>query len=229
MVEGLLSQGEVVAHSVLGDEALAAIFHRFSFVGADKGRQALNQPRGQRRGGAAPLGVLIGSLLFSMLADRIGRRPVLIGLTFYFAITALLTARTTSPQELLWVRFFSGIGLGGIMPNAVALSGEYSPHRARVLVMMLVGNFFNLGAALGGFLAAWLIPLYGWRSVFYFGGIIPLAISAAMLVLLPESLPFLALKGRAPGRLRRGSKRKAPRRPGAEAGRGWWGSASRRT
>ena len=51
--------------------------------------------------GAAPLGVLIGSLLFSMLADRIGRRPVLIGLTFYFAITALLTARTTSPQELL--------------------------------------------------------------------------------------------------------------------------------
>ena len=160
--------------------------------------------------GAAPLGVLIGSLLFSMLADRIGRRPVLIGLTFYFAITALLTARTTSPQELLWVRFFSGIGLGGIMPNAVALSGEYSPHRARVLVMMLVGNFFNLGAALGAFLAAWLIPLYGWRSVFYFGGVIPMAISAAMLVLLPESLPFLALKDRNSSRLRLLLQRLAP-------------------
>ena len=160
--------------------------------------------------GAAPFGVLIGSLAFSMLADRVGRRPVLTGLTFYFAITAILTARAASLEELMWIRFFSGIGLGGIMPNAVALSGEYSPHKARVLVMMLVGNFFNLGAALGGFLAAWMIPLYGWRSVFYLGGVVPLGLSLAMLLMLPESLPFLAQSGTSPGSLRKWLQRVAP-------------------
>jgi AAHS family 4-hydroxybenzoate transporter-like MFS transporter len=140
--------------------------------------------------GAAPLGVLIGSLLFSMIADRVGRRPVLIGLTFYFAIATLLTARAASPTELLIIRFLAGIGLGGIMPNAVSLVGEFSPARSRVLTMMVVGNFFSLGAALGGFLAAWIIPEFGWRSVFYVGGAIPLLIAAAMWVRLPESPSF---------------------------------------
>src|SRR6516225_12466242 len=130
---------------------------------------------------AAPFGVLIGSLLFSMIADKIGRRPVLIGVTLYYAILTLLTARAESANQLLIIRFIAGIGLGGIMPNAVSLVGEYSPRYARVAVMMVVGNSFSAGAALGGFLAAQLIQSYGWRSVFYFGGIVPLAVVAAML------------------------------------------------
>ncbi|HEY7333566.1 MAG TPA: MFS transporter [Bryobacteraceae bacterium] len=145
---------------------------------------------------AAPFGVLIGSLLFSMLADKIGRRPVLIGVTLYYAVLTLLTARATSVGPLLAIRFVAGIGLGGIMPNAVALVGEYSPRRARVTVMMVVGNCFSAGAALGGFLAAQLIQTYGWRSVFYFGGLVPLVVALAMLVALPESLQFLAMRSR---------------------------------
>jgi AAHS family 4-hydroxybenzoate transporter-like MFS transporter len=160
--------------------------------------------------GAAPFGVLIGSLLFSMIADKVGRRPVLIGLTLYFAIATLLTARADTPGQLLVIRFLAGIGLGGIMPNAVALVGEYSPLRSRVLIMMVVGNFFSAGAAIGGFLAAWLIPNFGWRSVFYFGGAIPLAVALAMWVALPESLPFLALRRKSLEQARRWVQRLNP-------------------
>jgi AAHS family 4-hydroxybenzoate transporter-like MFS transporter len=79
------------------------------------------------------------------------------------------------------------------MPNAVALVGEYSPRRLRVTVMMIVGNGFTAGAAFGGFIAAWLIPRFGWRSVFYFGSVAPLVIAAIMIFALPESLQFMVL------------------------------------
>jgi len=146
---------------------------------------------------AAPLGVLIGSILCSMLADKIGRRPVLIGTTFFYALLTLLTARAYSLEELRIVRVIGGIGMGAIMPNAMALVGEYSPRRSRVTIMMIVSNGFTAGAALGGFVAAWLLPRFGWRSVFYFGSAVPLVIAVLMIVLLPESLQFLALQGKA--------------------------------
>jgi MFS transporter, AAHS family, 4-hydroxybenzoate transporter len=145
---------------------------------------------------AALTGVLLGSFLFSMLSDRIGRRPVLIAAALYFAVLTLWTATASSAKELLAIRFIAGFGLGGIMPNAMALAGEYSPARIRVTVMMLVSNFFTVGAAIGGFIAAGLIPRYGWRSVFIFGGIVPLVVSLLMIFLLPESLQFLVLRGK---------------------------------
>jgi len=144
---------------------------------------------------AALVGVLLGSLLFSMLADKIGRRPVLIAASLYFSALTFFTARTNSINELMAVRFLAGLGLGGILPNAVALVGEYSPDRLRVTVMMIVSNGFTAGAAIGGFVAAALIPAYGWRSVFYFGASVPLGIAALMFFVLPESLQFMALRG----------------------------------
>ncbi len=144
---------------------------------------------------AALVGVLFGSLLFSMLADRIGRRPVLIGVTLYFSALSLVTARADTVDHLILIRFLAGLGLGGIMPNAMALVGEYSSSRLRVMSMMVVSNGFTLGAAFGGPIAAWLIPNYGWRGVFYFGAMTPLVIALLMFLLLPESLQFLALRG----------------------------------
>ncbi len=146
--------------------------------------------------GAGLFGILVGSLVFSMLADKIGRRPVLIGVALCFSVLTFLTARAANVQEMLVIRFLAGTALGGIMPNAVALVGEYSPRKLRVTIMMIVGNGFTAGAAFGGFLAAWLIPRFGWRSVFYFGAVAPLIISAIMIVALPESLQFLVLHGK---------------------------------
>jgi AAHS family 4-hydroxybenzoate transporter-like MFS transporter len=146
--------------------------------------------------GAANFGVLIGSLVFTMVGDRLGRRPVLIGATLFFAVLTLLTARAQSAQELLILRFIAGIGMGSIIPNATALIGEYSPRRSRVTLMMNITVGFTAGAAIGGFIAAWLIPTFGWRSVFYFGGTVPLVIAALMFFWLPESLQFMVVRSR---------------------------------
>jgi AAHS family 4-hydroxybenzoate transporter-like MFS transporter len=143
--------------------------------------------------GAGLFGILVGSLLFSMLADKIGRRPVLIGVTLCFSVLTFLTAQAANVQQMLVIRFIAGMALGAIMPNAVALVGEYSPRKLRVTIMMIVGNGFTAGAAFGGFIAAWLIPRFGWRSVFYFGSAAPLVIATIMIFALPESLQFLVL------------------------------------
>ena len=116
--------------------------------------------------GAGLFGILVGSLLFSMLADKIGRRVVLITATLCFSVLTFLTSQAASVNQMLVIRFLAGSVLGAIMPNAVALVGEYSPRRLRVTVMMIVGNGFTAGAAFGGFIAAWLIPRFGWHSVF---------------------------------------------------------------
>ncbi len=146
---------------------------------------------------AALFGILVGSILFSAVADRIGRRPVLVIATLFFAVVTLMTARVETIGELRAVRFIAGVGLGGIMPNAVALVGEYTPRRLRVLMILVVTNGFNFGAMLGGFIAASMVPNFGWRSVFYVGGIIPLVIGILMILCLPESLQFLVLRGKA--------------------------------
>jgi AAHS family 4-hydroxybenzoate transporter-like MFS transporter len=146
--------------------------------------------------GAGLFGMLIGSLTLSVLADKIGRRPVLIGSSLFFAICMLVTARTTSITELQIIRFITGLGLGAIMPNAMALAGEFSPKRERVTLMMLVSCGFTAGAVLGGLLASVLIPAFGWQSVFYVGGTLPLVMSVLMYFYVPESMQFVVLKNK---------------------------------
>jgi AAHS family 4-hydroxybenzoate transporter-like MFS transporter len=143
---------------------------------------------------AGLLGLFLGSILFSMLADRIGRRPVILGATLAFSTLTLLTARATSLNELLILRVLAGLGLGAILPNATALIGEFSLPRLRIKTMTIVTNGFTIGAMIGGFLSAWLIPRYGWRSVFVAGGAIPLLILIPMWMSLPESPQFLAAR-----------------------------------
>jgi AAHS family 4-hydroxybenzoate transporter-like MFS transporter len=146
--------------------------------------------------GAGLLGMLVGSLVLSTWADHIGRRPVLLGATVFFALCMLATTFTHTLNELLVMRFVTGIGLGGIMANASALASEYSPKRRRVTLMMWVSCGFTGGAVLGGLVSAALIPWGGWQAVFVFGGIVPLVIAAAMWRCMPESMQFLVLRGR---------------------------------
>ncbi|HAT32522.1 MAG TPA: aromatic acid/H+ symport family MFS transporter [Janthinobacterium sp.] len=160
--------------------------------------------------GAGLLGMLVGSLVFSITADKLGRRPVLIGATLFFAVCMLLTPLAGNIGQLQLIRFITGLGLGAVMPNAMALAGEYSPLRKKVTLTMLVSCGFTVGAVLGGLLSAALIPRYGWQSVFYVGGVVPLAIGVLMFFLLPESMQFLVLRNKDLDRVARWLKRIAP-------------------
>jgi AAHS family 4-hydroxybenzoate transporter-like MFS transporter len=159
---------------------------------------------------AANFGVLIGALFFSMIADKIGRRPVIVYSTLFFSVMTLATAYAQNLEQLLWLRFIAGIGMGSIVPNATALVGEFSPKASRVTLVMCITVGFTVGAAVGGFVAAWIIPVFGWRSVFVFGGVVPLVIAIVMLVSLPESLQFLAVRKRRMDQLERWLKQLAP-------------------
>lgn len=143
---------------------------------------------------AANFGVLIGALSLSMLADKIGRRPVLVGATLAFSVMTLITAYAQTMEQLLWLRFLGGIPMGCIIPNATALVGEFSPKGRKVTLIMCITVGFTGGAMLAGAVSLWLIPAFGWRSMFFFGGGIPLVIGLLMAWGLPESLQFLAVK-----------------------------------
>jgi AAHS family 4-hydroxybenzoate transporter-like MFS transporter len=144
--------------------------------------------------GAGLLGMLFGSMILSMLADRVGRRPVLVGATTFFSLCMLATAAVESVQQLAFLRFLTGLGIGGVMANAVALASEYSPQRQRASLLLWISCGFTGGAIAGGLISATMIPWAGWRSVFVVGGILPLAIAAVMYWRLPESLLFLSLQ-----------------------------------
>jgi AAHS family 4-hydroxybenzoate transporter-like MFS transporter len=150
---------------------------------------------------AGLFGLMIGALLFGPLADRIGRRKIIIFSTLAFSIGTLATAFVQDVNTLLAIRFLTGLGLGGAMPNAIALTSEFSPHRRRATMVMVMFCGFSVGAALGGFLAAGLIPHFGWRSVFVVGGAAPLLLVPVLALKLPESVRFLALTGRANARV----------------------------
>jgi AAHS family 4-hydroxybenzoate transporter-like MFS transporter len=142
--------------------------------------------------GAGLLGMLFGSLGLSVVADRIGRRPVMIGATLIFACGMLATTQVTTIGALEAIRFATGFGCGAIMPNAMALAGEHSAAENRVTVMMVVACGFTGGGVVGGLTAAALIPAFGWQGVFYAGGLFPLVLAALMLAGLPESNEFAA-------------------------------------
>ena len=164
---------------------------------------ALAREWGLTKGALGPVfsaglfGLMIGALIFGPLADRVGRKKIIIFSTLAFGVGTLATAFVSDVNTLLAIRFLTGLGLGGAMPNAVAMTSEFSPHRRRATMVMIMFCGFSVGAALGGLLAAAMIPQFGWRSVFVVGGLAPLALVPSLTLRLPESVRFLALTGRA--------------------------------
>jgi AAHS family 4-hydroxybenzoate transporter-like MFS transporter len=146
--------------------------------------------------GAGLFGGLLGAIAFGRAGDRFGRRPTLLLSVLLFAIGSLVTPAAGSLRDLSAARLVTGIGLGGALPAAIALTSEYAPRHLRTTLVSLMFCGFPLGAVLGGLASAKLIAAFGWRSVFIVGGALPLALLPLLLAWLPESARFLAAKGR---------------------------------
>lgn len=151
--------------------------------------------------GAGLLGLTIGAFTLSPVADRIGRKAVTLFCCAVFGVFGLLTATATNTEQLLVYRLLTGIGLGGAMPNLIALTNEYAPARLKATLVMTMFCGFPLGSTIGGVISAPLIAHYGWQSVFVLGGVLPLILLPVLYILLPESARFLALRGDAGNRL----------------------------
>jgi len=147
---------------------------------------------------AGGLGAIIGGLGLAPYADRVGRKPVIVGSMLFFAVCTLLIALANTVPQLMWMRFAIGLGLGGVVPNALALSAEYMPKKIRVTLVLMTWLGFSIGSGVAGPVAAHILESHSWRAVFLCGGILPLVLAPLLIWSLPESLQGLAQRG-APG------------------------------
>ena len=160
--------------------------------------------------GASYAGILVGCWTFGYVGDRWGRKAGSIWSCLVYAIPSLLITQANSLDEILYLRFLVGIGLGGVMPTTLALLAESAPKRYRASFAMTALFGFPAGGAVVGQVGAHFIPSLGWPVVFYTAGIGGLALSLVLVFCLPESLTWLALnRPDAPALLKR-AQRLAP-------------------
>ncbi len=142
------------------------------------------------------VGALIGALVLGMLADRFGRKRMLLVSAFTFGIFTLAISFITSVEQLIFLRFIAGLGLGGAVPNALAFGSEFAPSNKRATIATTMYAGVAIGATCAGLFSSYLLPRYGWQSVFLVGGIIACLIGFIALISLPEPLEFLIKRGR---------------------------------
>jgi MFS transporter, AAHS family, 4-hydroxybenzoate transporter len=140
-------------------------------------------------------GLLVGAFVFGPLSDRFGRKKLLITTTLLFGSMSIFAGFSENICQLTFLRFLTGLGLGGALPNAITLCSEYSPDRRRASLVALMVCGFSVGMAASGFIAAAVIPAFGWKSILFIGGAAPLLLVPALLRFLPESAHFMTIKG----------------------------------
>ncbi len=149
------------------------------------------------------LGLLVGSLIYGWMGDRLGRKFTIVFGTFNFGLPILLTVWATNIQELAVLRFLGGIGMGGIVPIAYTLVSDYAPRRMRSTVTVITNTGYSLGGVVTGLVAAPAIPRFGWQSLFAIGAGLSLVMAVVLILWLPESPQYLALKKPGSPKLRR--------------------------
>ena len=159
---------------------------------------------------AALVGLGIGALVSGPIADRIGRKRVLVLSVFFFGVWSLASAHAQSVQSLTVLRFLTGLGLGAAMPNAVTLMSEYAPQKIRAVVINTMFCGFSVGLSIGGISAAWLIPNFGWSSVLTVGGVGPIVLAAVLWTAIPESAQFMVVRRRSEESIAKILRRIAP-------------------
>ncbi len=152
---------------------------------------------------AALLGSLLGALGFGTLADRFGRRRMLMIAVLIMSVFTLATGVAGSFRSLMLIRFLAGVGLGGATPCFITLACEYAPRSRRATVTSLMWTAFPFGVISGAFLNALLLSRFGWQSIFLVGGVFPIVILVVLAISLPESIRFLLAKNRDAAAVRR--------------------------
>jgi AAHS family 4-hydroxybenzoate transporter-like MFS transporter len=142
---------------------------------------------------ASLVGILFGSALFGWVGDRYGRKASLIAANIVFGVFTVAAAYSTNLDQMFWLRLFAGLGIGGVIPNVVAINAESAPRRLRATLAIIGVGFVPLGGAIPGFVTAALVPAHGWQIIFLIGGIVPIVIGIAAIFGLPESIKFMAL------------------------------------
>ena len=137
-------------------------------------------------------GMAIGGPLAGYVGDRFGRRPALIACVTLFGLATIATAFVDGLIGLAILRFITGVGAGGALPNAGALAAEFAPIRRRPVAVKLTIVCIPLGGMLGGLIAAQILPALGWRALYLIGGVAPLLFAGLLWWALPESPRFLA-------------------------------------
>ncbi|MFJ4259227.1 MFS transporter [Pseudomonas monteilii] len=146
-------------------------------------------------GSCALFGMLFGGTLLAPLADRFGRRKLIILTTLLASLAAFMTGHARTPLELGACRLVTGLALGALVPSAVNLISEFAPQGRRSTLITVMSSFYSVGAVLSALLAIVVIPQWGWQAVFYVA-VLPVLAVPFMLRYLPESAAFLEIKGR---------------------------------
>jgi AAHS family 4-hydroxybenzoate transporter-like MFS transporter len=139
---------------------------------------------------AGQLGLMLGALILGIAGDRWGRKRVFILCGLVFGLASLATAFTASYSWLLFWRLIAGSGMGGAGPIAITIASDYCPKRVRAGLTMLMYTGFSIGGVFAGAVNAYFLR-YGWQTVFYVGGAIPILLSPVLILALPESLNYL--------------------------------------
>src|SRR5262249_36699054 len=142
---------------------------------------------------ASLIGILFGSAIFGWVGDRYGRKAALIGSNLLFGIFTWIAASAATLDQLFWLRLLAGLGIGGVIPNVVAINAESAPRELRATLAIIAVGGVPLGGAIPGFVTAAFVPQYGWQILFIIGGIVPIVIAVAATIGLPESIKYMAL------------------------------------
>ena len=142
---------------------------------------------------ASLVGILFGSALFGWIGDRYGRKVALISSNLLFGVFTFAAAYAANLDQLFWLRLLAGLGIGGVIPNIVAINTESAPRKYKATLALLAVGFVPIGGAIPGVVAATLVPAHGWQILFTIGGIVPIVLAVLGLFTLPESIKFMAL------------------------------------
>jgi AAHS family 4-hydroxybenzoate transporter-like MFS transporter len=141
------------------------------------------------------VGMMVGAIGLGYVGDRIGRKRMVVGGTFLYGLACLSCLLASNVWELGALRFLTGVGLGGVLPNVIGLTAENTPRKWRAMITSLVVIGMTAGSSLPTIVARTLVPEYGWQALFWVGGIAPILIAILLAIALPESLTFLAARG----------------------------------